>query len=198
MARPKTEHHKTAELILESAQEHFLQKGFKGTSINDVADQAKINKSLIYHHFKDKENLWKAVKERILKKSVNSPLDEIDFKRPTLKEFLNVFIPFRFHLYAHHPELVQLMGWQRLESQNQSLAGITNKNFTELDEYILSLQKTGEIRDDLKPDMISYLIMSMASNGFIDKARFLETEEGQSQYLKFIIESLINILRPNP
>lgn len=198
MARPKAEHHKTAELILESAQEHFLQKGFKGTSINDVADQAKINKSLIYHHFKDKENLWKAVKERILKKAANSPLDEIDFKRSTLKEFLNVFIPFRFHLYAHHPELVQLMGWQRLESQNQSLSGITLKNFTELDGYILSLQEIGEIRGDLKPDMISYLIMSMASNGFIDRAKFLKTEEGQSQYLKFIIESLIMILRPNP
>ncbi len=198
MARPKIEHHKTAELILESAQEHFLQKGFKGTSINDVADHAKINKSLIYHHFKDKENLWKAVKERILKKSANNHLDEIDFKRPTLKEFLGVFIPFRFHLYAHHPELIRLMGWQRLEPQRESLSGVTHKTFTELDEYILSLQKAGEIREDLKPEMITYVIMSMASNGFMDKTSFLETEKGRDEYLKFIIESLSAILSPKP
>ncbi|MGV8964381.1 MAG: TetR/AcrR family transcriptional regulator [Candidatus Saccharimonadaceae bacterium] len=196
MARVKTEHHKTAELILESAQEHFLQKGFKGTSINDVADQAKINKSLIYHHFGGKENLWKAVKERILKKSAKSCLDEIDFKRPTLKEFLDAFVPFRFHLYAHHPELVRLMGWQRLESQRELLSGVTNKIFTELDEQIISLQKAGEIRDDLKPDIITYIITSTASNGFMDKADFLETKKGQDRYLKFIIESLTLILSP--
>ena len=198
MARPKTEHHKTAELILESAQEYFLQKGFEGTSINDIANHAKINKSLIYHHFGDKENLWKSVKERILKKSSNNHLDEIDFKRPTLKEFLNTFIPFRFHLYAHHPELVCLMGWQRLEPQGESLSGVTNKNFTELDEHILALQKTGEIRADLKPEIIIYLIMSMASNGFMDRAKFLETEKGQDEYLKIIIESLTTILSTKP
>jgi AcrR family transcriptional regulator len=195
MARAKTEHHKTAELILESAQVHFLQKGFKGTSINDVADYAKINKSLIYHHFGDKENLWKAVKERILKKSANNHLDEIDFKRPTLKEFLEAFVPFRFNLYAHHPELVRLMGWQRLEPQGEYLSGVTNKNFTKLDEQIISLQKTGEIRDDLKPDMVTYIITSMASNGFMDKANFLKTKKGQDQYLKFIMESLTTILK---
>ena len=196
MARPKTESHKTAEHILESAQEHFLQKGFKGTSINDVADHAKINKSLIYHHFGDKENLWKAVKEKVLQKSANNRLDEIDFQRPTLKEFLDVFVPFRFYLYAHHPELIRLMGWQRLEPQSESLSGVTHKTFAGLDEQIIFLQKAGEIRDDLKPDMIVYIIMSMASNGFMDKASFLETKKGQDQYLKFIIESLALILSP--
>ena len=109
-----------------------------------------------------------------------------------------VFFPFRFHLYAHHPELIRLMGWQRLEPQGQSLSGVSNKIFTELDDYILSLQKAGEIQTDLKPEMATYVIMSMASNGFMDRAKFLETEKGQSQYLKFIIESLTTILSPKP
>ena len=92
MVRTTIEPHKTAILILKSAEQHFLDKGFKGTSINDVANEANINKSLIYHHFGDKENLWKAVKERILEKSIHNDLDRIDFKRPTLKEFLEIFI----------------------------------------------------------------------------------------------------------
>ena len=127
---------------------------------------------------------------------MESCLDEIDFKRPTLKEFLDAFVPFRFYLYAHHPELVRLMGWQRLEPQKESLSGVTNKTFTELDEQIISLQKAGEIRDDLKPDIITYIITSTASNGFMDKANFLETKKGQDRYLKFIIESLTLILSP--
>lgn len=104
------------------------------------------------------------------------------------------FVAFRFHLYAHHPELVRLMSWQRLEPQSQSLAGVTHKNLVGLDEHILSLQKAGEIREDLKPEVITYLIISLSSNGFIDKASFLESEKGQAQYQKLIIESLTTIL----
>jgi hypothetical protein len=36
----------------------------------------------------------------------------------------------------------------------------------------------------------------MSSNGFMDKAPFLESKKGQDQYLKIIIESLMKILSP--
>ena len=196
MARLKIEKHKTAEIILESAKRNFMQKGFEGTSINDVADDAKINKSLIYHHFTNKENLWKAVKGRILESAIPDSPQMLDFNQTTLKDFLETFVTFRFQLYANHPELVRLMGWQRLESQGESLSGVTIKKFTEIDQKIISLQKKGQIRKDLKPEVINYLIMSMASNGFMDKAPFLESKKGKEQYLKVIIETLHKILSP--
>jgi AcrR family transcriptional regulator len=196
MARLKIEKHKTAEIILESALRNFMQKGFEGTSINDVADDAKINKSLIYHHFTNKENLWKAVKGRILESAIPNSAQTLDFKQTTLRDFLEVFVTFRFQLYATQPDLVRLMGWQRLESQGETLAGVTIKKFTEIDQEIISLQKAGQIRKDLKPNVISYLIMSMASNGFMDKAPFLELKKERDQYLKVIIESLNKILSP--
>ncbi|MBX9804903.1 MAG: TetR/AcrR family transcriptional regulator [Alphaproteobacteria bacterium] len=198
MARPKVENHKTAGLILDSAERHFLQKGFKGTSINDVADDAKINKSLIYHHFKDKENLWKAVKERILNEASQNQLEDLDFKHPTLKQFLDVFIPFRFHVYAHYPKLIRLMEWQRLEPDNEAIMFVNSKAFVGLDTHIHALQKSGQIRSDLKPDVIFYVVLSMASNGFMDKVKFLETEKGRKDYQKFITESLMTILSPKP
>jgi len=196
MARLKIEKHKTAEIILESALRNFMQKGFEGTSINDVADDAKINKSLIYHHFTNKENLWKAVKERILESAIPDSALTLNFNQTTLRDFLENFVTFRFQFYANHPELVRLVGWQRLESQGKTLTGVTNKKFTEIDQEIISLQKVGQIRKDLKPDVISYLIMSMASNGFMDKASFLESKKGRDQYLKVIIESLYKMLIP--
>jgi len=196
MARIKKENHETAEIILESARKNFLEKGFEGTSINDVANDAKINKSLIYHHFGNKENLWKAVKRCILEKLATESSHTLDFHRSTLREFLEAFVTFRFQLYAQNPELVRLMGWQRLESQGKILAGINLEKLTNIEEEIIFLQNTGEIRKDLKPDVIHYLIMSMASNGFMDKASFLESKKGQEQYLKIIIDGLIKILFP--
>mgnify|MGYP006447964239 CR=1 FL=1 len=59
----------TREEILEAASYYFVENGFEGTSIQNVADRAKVNKSLIYHHFQSKEELWKTVKTYIIKKS---------------------------------------------------------------------------------------------------------------------------------
>lgn len=196
MPRPKIESHRTAGIILQSAKKHFLQKGFEGTSISDVANDARVNKSLIYHHFGNKENLWKSVKEKIIENAAGKTLETVSFKRATLKEFLKDFVTFRFELYAHHPELVHLMHWQRLEPHSPSLEGVINKNFPGLEDHILHLQNTGQIRTDLIPEVISYFIMSTASNGFLDKAQFLKSKKGQTEYLNFIIESLNILLRP--
>jgi hypothetical protein len=136
------------------------------------------------------------VKGRILERLITESSKALDFHRPTLKEFLVAFVTFRFQLYAQRPELVRLMGWQRLESQKKSLEGVNIKNMTDIQQEIVFLQAAGEIRKDLKPEVISYLIMSMASNGFMDKAPFLNSKKDQEQYLKVIIDGLIRILSP--
>src|SRR5690242_1636043 len=41
----------TKTVILNAALTVFIQKGFAGASISDIAKLAKINQSLIYHHF---------------------------------------------------------------------------------------------------------------------------------------------------
>lgn len=196
MARPKEKTHKTAEHILQSAKSHFLQKGFEGTSINDIADEASIHKSLIYHHFRNKEGLWKAVKENILQQATPLELNEISFSRKTLEDFLRDFISFRFNLYAQHPEIIRLMHWQRLEVNHSSLEGIRKNQLVDLEEDIVALQTAGEIRSDLDPQMVMYLIRSTASNGFMDKESFLENKTDQEKYLGFILDGLYRALSP--
>jgi len=51
----------TRHLILENALELFAEKGFKGTSINDIAKAAGISKGLAYNYFKSKNDLMIAV-----------------------------------------------------------------------------------------------------------------------------------------
>lgn len=198
MARQKQENHKTAQQILQGAKRLFLLKGFDGTSINDIANDIKIHKSLIYHHFGSKESLWKAVKESLIKEVIRLDLDQVNFSRRTLKGFLEDFVTFRFNLYATKPEIVRLMHWQRLEPKVQSLKGVDKPKLNDLEEEIISLQKLGEIRSDLDPHMVMYLIRSTASNGFMDREPFLESKEGQDRYLNFIIEGLYRVLSPKP
>ena len=44
-----------------SATEVFVEKGFSGARVDEIARRAKANKAMIYYHFGSKEGLYKAV-----------------------------------------------------------------------------------------------------------------------------------------
>jgi len=55
----------TEEKIFESATAVFIEKGMDGARMQDIADHAGINKSLLHYYYRNKERLFKAVFEKI-------------------------------------------------------------------------------------------------------------------------------------
>jgi TetR/AcrR family transcriptional regulator len=56
----------TKELILTVAEELFAQKGFAGVRTHEIAERAGVNKAMIYYWFQSKEQLLRAVLQRVL------------------------------------------------------------------------------------------------------------------------------------
>jgi AcrR family transcriptional regulator len=54
------------ELILDLAEQGILQKGFSATSIDEIIFEAKISKNGFFYHFKDKNELAKALLQRYI------------------------------------------------------------------------------------------------------------------------------------
>jgi AcrR family transcriptional regulator len=54
----------TYEALLDSAAECFFEHGFAATSLDQVAQRARLTKGAIYHHFQSKRDLFLAVLER--------------------------------------------------------------------------------------------------------------------------------------
>lgn len=52
---------KTRTNIVDVAAAMFCQKGFKGTSLSDILNEAQISKGALYHHFSNKQELLYAV-----------------------------------------------------------------------------------------------------------------------------------------
>ncbi len=50
--------------ILDAADELFGQKGFDGTSTNDILEKVSIARGTLYYHFKSKEDIMNALIER--------------------------------------------------------------------------------------------------------------------------------------
>ena len=51
----------TEELILEAARKVFIQKGCAGARMQEIADEAGINKALLHYYFRGKDKLFEAV-----------------------------------------------------------------------------------------------------------------------------------------
>lgn len=52
--------------ILKAAQEEFILQGYKGATVQSIADRAKLPKANVLYYFKNKENIYHAVLEQTL------------------------------------------------------------------------------------------------------------------------------------
>lgn len=74
--------------ILDSAWEVFIQKGFEGTRMQEIADHAGINKALLHYYFRNKERLFTAVFENTIRQI-----------GPALSAFMNEDIPLEIKVW---------------------------------------------------------------------------------------------------
>lgn len=60
----------TEEKILEAARQVFLEKGFDGARMQEIADKAEINKAMLHYYFRKKDKLFEKVFEDAFKKFI--------------------------------------------------------------------------------------------------------------------------------
>lgn len=75
----------TRQRLMDITQSAVLEKGFGATSIEEIITEAGITKSGFFYHFKDKNDLAKALVERYIQDEV-SLLDELFAKADSLSE----------------------------------------------------------------------------------------------------------------
>src|SRR3954467_4161473 len=52
---------RSREQILAAALKLFSHRGYGATSVRDVAEEARLSKGNVYHHFPDKETIFRAL-----------------------------------------------------------------------------------------------------------------------------------------
>ena len=140
---------KTRADILKAARHLFAKQGFAGTSMSQIAKRAKVNQSLIYHHFEDKASLWKAVKHYFVQR-----LDAADqgfvsgCYGQDRETFIRNFMTMKFHFYNDNPEAAKMILWQAMDGENHNLSGTTDFTLQKLIDHIQQLQDKGEITQD--------------------------------------------------
>ena len=55
---------RSRQLILDAALKLFSHRGYGATSVRDIAEDAELSKGNVYHHFPDKETIFRALLDR--------------------------------------------------------------------------------------------------------------------------------------
>jgi TetR/AcrR family transcriptional regulator len=136
----------TENQILTAAREVFIAKGFEGARMQEIADQAGINKALLHYYFRSKENLFDSVFSEVASNLFPAMKQMLEAELE-LKEKITLFI--RIYLKA-------------LDENPFIPAFILNTLNTNPDSFLKYIKKYG-----LNPKFIQKQIDDEAANGVI-------------------------------
>lgn len=98
----------TEEKIYEAARRVFISKGMEGARMQEIADEAGLNKALLHYYFRNKENLFKAVFKDTFTKFFIKVKDTL-FSNISAKEKLITFIDNYINLIQANPYVPQFI-----------------------------------------------------------------------------------------
>ncbi len=190
----------TRHSILEAAERLFVERGFAGTSMNDVARDAEVTKSLIHHHFGSKEELWTEVKRRLVSQWAELQKEILTSEDGSL--LMKRSIESYFAFLAQHPSFVRLASWMSLEDPRLSEPVHPDLIALAIDR-IAREQARGGLRSDVEPKHILAMFLGLntywfTSRGFYREGAGVGTqgEVADRAYLGDMIRVFLSGLRP--
>jgi len=112
VARPR-DPERTRRAILEAATAEFVEHGFAGASVNEIAARARINKRMLYHYFGKKDDLYLAVLERIYK-GIRSAETQLRLTDLAPRAAIERLVLFTWNYFLEHPEFLSLLNTENM------------------------------------------------------------------------------------
>ena len=167
----KTSSSSGEQAILNAAEVLFAQKGFDAVSMSAIAKLADTSKPNIYHHFKNKNQLYLAVLKAAVKRS-SALLDTLEHAPGTFREHLTGFAAGQLNNILTHERSTQLMLRETLSEGSQYGQEITRlvmgEVFSRLVAMVRQGQQVNEFRKEIDPTLTAFMIV--AANMFFFQA----------------------------
>jgi AcrR family transcriptional regulator len=149
--------------ILGAAKHLFMQEGFRGISMRQIAEAVGVTKAALYYHFRDKEELFVAIVEQYLV-AMSELIDQVVESRTGAREQVSESVQ---HILAQPPEQRSII---RLASQEISNISPPNRArflamyHEQFVERIAALLQEGMARGELRavdPALATWTLLGM-------------------------------------
>lgn len=120
----------TRDTILRETAALFSQDGYSGVSMRDIANAAGITPAALYHHFKDKSELYRATMEFAFGSKM-ADLPSIVFADAPLEDRFTAFVSWFTVLMATDVTYARLMQREMLDGDGERFRYLTENVFSE-------------------------------------------------------------------
>lgn len=165
--------------ILDAAERLFLERGFAGASMSEIAKISQVTKSLIHHHFGSKDALWREIKRRRFASYHAQQTALFASGGPSaslLRESMRVY----FRFLRDNPETVRLMSWVQLEGDRELTEMIQELRDAGI-AYLAAAQEAGVLRRDVPAPFILMTFVGLVRAWFGDRAHAGEADEAEAE-----------------
>jgi TetR/AcrR family fatty acid metabolism transcriptional regulator len=145
--------------ILHAAVRVFAEKGYHGCRIADVARAANVAYGLVYHYFRNKEELLESVFAEQWTILINA-IQAIDEGPGTASEKIGAIFSFVFDVYKTAPAAVRVLILEVTRTPNNLRAGSTRETFERAIHLVADIVRQGQTSGELRPDLDPILAAS--------------------------------------
>lgn len=162
------------EAILRAARDIFAARGFSGARVDDIAEAAGYNKSLIFHYFSDKLGLYQTLVARMKSDIIGrlstylSQFEEGDDCTSDIERCATLItscVRWVFDYYVSHPESHKMMLWEAAEGWHTfsgcAAQGADPRWPARILRVVREAQAGGVIRSDLAAELPLMMCMSL-------------------------------------
>lgn len=171
---PQRRNRVTRDAIIDAAERLFIDKGYHGTRVSEVARLADVSIGSIYVHFENKEGLYAALMERAL--SIEARYFDAIFEDdaiPDLEKIISLGEAY-LQFFRDHPAYFRMLMIPHEDVPEATAETAIGRQVVErgsrqreqLAQVIASSIEQGVLRDDIDPDRAAYFWWA-AWNGVI-------------------------------
>jgi TetR/AcrR family transcriptional regulator len=162
----------TEDRILQAAEEVFHEKGFEGARMQEIADNAKINKGLLHYYFKTKNKLFETIFSKAIGKMIVR-IEDIMKGEQSFVDKIDSFIDNYLDLLMRNPYLPKFVVGELNRDPDRFVNSLVSKHDfkTRIGMYYKSHGEAvarGEI-EDIDPNQLLINIISLCVFPFIGR-----------------------------
>lgn len=191
--------------ILEAAEYLFAEKGFDAVSMSAIAKLANSSKPNIYHHFKNKDELYLSIMKNAVQ-STSTLLDTLEDAPGSIRQRLADFSAGQLGNIFSHKRSSQLILRETLAGNSdrgrEIAKHLVGNVFSRLIAMVEKGQQRGEFRNDVDPTLAAFMVLS--ANTFFFQARpvienmpEVSMTDDTATYSKGVMDILLNGLLRN-
>jgi len=185
----------TEEKILNAAHNVFIQKGMDGSRMQQIADEAGINKALLHYYFRTKQKLFEAIFKKALNQIFPDFQSVINSEIPIIEK-LGIFIEKYIDLLLRNPFLPTFI-LKEISRDPEFLASVIQGQGIQPQLLFAEIEKemeAGTIRKmDPRDLLINILGMSVFPFAAKPMMKLMFFENDNNAYNQFLINRKITI-----